>query len=109
MAIVVETGAATATGAAAESARLLTPEHNQCRELLLPEQTQSKRPWSSCSAMTRRTHGIIEWYDKTCIKVNRTEGPNLMIYKPSIKYLYKEGEQRFVVGTFSVTIVTSFR
>ena len=36
--------------------------------------------------------GTVEWYDRTCIKVNRTGSPNLMIYKPSIKYLYKEGE-----------------
>ena len=37
-------------------------------------------------------HGCIEWYDRTCIKVNRNGAPNLMIYKPSIKYMYKEGE-----------------
>ena len=37
--------------------------------------------------------GVIEWYDKTCIKVNRSNGQsNLMIYKPAIKYMYKEGE-----------------
>ena len=39
-------------------------------------------------------HGWIEWYDKTCIKVNRTGAPNVMIYKPSIKYIYKEAEGR---------------
>ena len=39
-------------------------------------------------------HGIIEWYDRACIKVNRTGAPNLMIYKPSIKYIYKEAEGR---------------
>jgi len=33
--------------------------------------------------------GNIEWYDKLCLKVNRDEGPNLLIYKPSIKYMYK--------------------
>ena len=38
-------------------------------------------------------HGIIEWYDRSCLKVNRLDGPNLMIYKPSIKYMYKEGEE----------------
>src|SRR6266700_8315662 len=38
-------------------------------------------------------HGIIEWYDRTCLKLNRMDGPNLMIYKPSIKYMYKEGEE----------------
>ena len=34
-------------------------------------------------------HGVIEWYDKCCLKVNRTEGPNILLYKPSIKYMYK--------------------
>ena len=37
-------------------------------------------------------HGVIEWYDRSCMKLNRTDGPNLMIYKPSIKYMFKEGE-----------------
>jgi len=36
--------------------------------------------------------GIIEWYDKNCIKLNRSGAPNLMIYKPAIKYMFKEGE-----------------
>ena len=35
---------------------------------------------------------IIEWYDKYCLKVNRTGAANLLIYKPSIKYMYKESE-----------------
>ena len=39
-------------------------------------------------------HGIIEWYDKDCIKVNREAGPNLLIPKHSIKYLYKENEEK---------------
>ena len=39
-------------------------------------------------------HGFIEWYDRSCLKLNRLDGPNLMIYKPSIKYMYKEGEAR---------------
>ena len=35
-------------------------------------------------------HGTIEWYDKCCLKVNRTGEPNLLLYKPAIKYMYKE-------------------
>jgi len=27
-------------------------------------------------------HGYIEWYDKHCIKLNRSGAANLMIYKP---------------------------
>jgi host factor-I protein len=36
--------------------------------------------------------GWIEWYDKTCIKLNRTDAPNLLLFKHSIKYLFKEEE-----------------
>ena len=36
--------------------------------------------------------GVIEWYDRTCVKVHRTGEPNLLLYKSSIKYLYKENE-----------------
>lgn len=33
--------------------------------------------------------GYIEWYDRHCIKLNRNGHPNLLIYKSSIKYIYK--------------------
>jgi len=35
------------------------------------------------------TDGYIEWYDRNCIKLNRIADPNLLIYKRSIKYIYK--------------------
>lgn len=34
--------------------------------------------------------GIIEWYDKNSIKLHRDEGPNLLILKHNIKYMYKD-------------------
>jgi len=34
--------------------------------------------------------GVIEWYDRDCIKINREVEPNLMIPKRVIKYIYKE-------------------
>jgi sRNA-binding regulator protein Hfq len=37
--------------------------------------------------------GWIEWYDKSCLKLNRDPGPNLLIPKASIKYLFKQGEE----------------
>jgi sRNA-binding regulator protein Hfq len=38
-------------------------------------------------------HGIIEWYDKCCLKVTCSSSPNLMIYKPAIKYMFKAEER----------------
>ena len=37
-------------------------------------------------------HGVIEWYDKTCVKVNRENAPNLLVNKHCIKYMYKADE-----------------
>ena len=42
----------------------------------------------------RSSNGIIEWYDRHCIKVNRETEPNLLIPKHSIKYMYKEHESK---------------
>jgi len=36
--------------------------------------------------------GWIEWYDKTCIKLNRTDAPNLLLFKHAIKFMFKEEE-----------------
>jgi host factor-I protein len=36
--------------------------------------------------------GWIEWYDKTCIKLNRNDAPNLLLYKHAIKFMFKEEE-----------------
>lgn len=40
-----------------------------------------------------KLYGFIEWYDKNCIKLNRVDEPNLLIFKHSIKYLYKDLEK----------------
>ena len=36
--------------------------------------------------------GYVEWYDRNCIKLNREGAPNLLIYKSSIRCIYKVGE-----------------
>ncbi|MBU4203126.1 MAG: RNA chaperone Hfq, partial [Acidobacteria bacterium] len=33
--------------------------------------------------------GVIEWYDRNCIKLNREKDPNLLVYKRNIKYIHK--------------------
>jgi len=35
-------------------------------------------------------HGTIEWYDRDCIKITRSGQSNILLYKPSIKYIYKD-------------------
>ena len=38
--------------------------------------------------------GWIEWYDKNCLKLNRTDAPNLLLFKHSVKFMFKEEELR---------------
>ena len=50
---------------------------------------QSKTPMSIVLRDGEILKGVIEWYDKTCLKVNREGEPNLLVYKSNIKYMYK--------------------
>ena len=42
--------------------------------------------------MARKSTAISSGTTRHCIKLNRTGAANLMIYKPAIKYMFKEGE-----------------
>ncbi len=33
--------------------------------------------------------GTIEWYDRSALKVNRKDAPNILLLKHNIKYMYK--------------------
>ncbi|HEY7352844.1 MAG TPA: RNA chaperone Hfq [Terriglobales bacterium] len=70
------------------------PEQTNAENFYFQKQMQSKTPMVIVLTDGEEVHGWIEWYDRACIKVNRTGAPNVMIYKPSIKYIYKEGENR---------------
>jgi len=37
--------------------------------------------------------GIIKWYDRTAIKIVQHDGPEIMLPKASIKYVYKEDKE----------------
>jgi len=67
-------------------------EQTNAENFYYQKQMQSKTPMVIVLRDGEEIHGLIEWYDKSCLKVNRNGEPNLMIYKPSIKYMYKEGE-----------------
>lgn len=70
------------------------PEQTNAENFYYQKQMQSKTPMVIVLSDGEEIHGVIEWYDRACIKVNRIGASNLMIYKPSIKYMYKEGEAR---------------
>ena len=68
------------------------PEQTHAENFYYQKQMQGKTPMVLVLQDGEEVHGVIEWYDKYCLKVNRIGAANLLIYKPSIKYMYKESE-----------------
>lgn len=65
------------------------PEQTNAENFYYLKQMQTKTPMVVVMEDGETITGIIEWYDKICLKVNREDGPNLLIYKNHIKYMYK--------------------
>ncbi len=77
---------------AAPAKKAAPTEQTNAENFYYQKQMQSKTPMVIVLRDGEEVHGYIEWYDKNCIKLNRSGAANLMIYKPAIKYMFKEGE-----------------
>ena len=65
------------------------PDQTNAENFYYLKQMQSKTPMNIVLKDGEQLKGIIEWYDKTCLKVNREGAPNLLVYKSNIKYMHK--------------------
>jgi sRNA-binding regulator protein Hfq len=72
--------------------KVAPPEQTHAENFYYQKQMQTKTPMVVVTIDGEELHGVIEWYDRSCIKLNRASGGNLLVYKASIKYMYKEGE-----------------
>ncbi len=68
------------------------PEQTNAEAFYYLKQMNSKTPMVVVLKDGGELRGVIEWYDRTCIKVNRQGAPNLMVMKDCIKYMYKAEE-----------------
>ena len=68
------------------------PELTHAENFYWVKQMQARTPMTIVLMDGEVLRGTVEWYDRDCIKLTRTGNPNLLIFKQSIKYLYKEGE-----------------
>lgn len=77
------------------SRKAIPAEQTNAENFYYQKQMQTRTPMVIVLQDGEELHGVIEWYDKHCIKLTRESGhPNLMIYKPAIKYMFKEDEGR---------------
>lgn len=77
-----------------QPARTTPPEATNAENFYYLKQMNSKTPMVIVLTDGEEVRGWIEWYDRTCLKVNREGAPNLLIQKHCIKYLFKQEELR---------------
>ena len=75
------------------------PEQTHAENFYFVKQMQARTPVAVVLNDGEVLRGTVEWYDRDCIKLTRFGSPNLLIYKHSIKYVYKEGEEAALGGT----------
>ena len=66
------------------------PDNTNAENFYYLKQMNSKTPMVIVMTDGEEIRGWIEWYDKSCLKVNREGAPNLLIQKRCIKYLFKQ-------------------
>lgn len=68
-------------------------EQTHAENFYYQKQMQGQTPMVVVTRAGETLHGVIEWYDKACIKLTRSGSQsNLLIYKSAIRYMYKEAE-----------------
>lgn len=71
----------------------IPPDQTNAENFYYIKQMNSKTLMSIVLTDGEILKGVIEWYDKNSIKVNREGAPNLLVYKACIKYMYKSEEE----------------
>jgi host factor-I protein len=77
-----------ANGGASQK-KIVPPEQTNAENFYYVKQMQGKTPMVIVLQDGETIEGTIEWYDKSCLKIHRDNGPNVLLYKPCIKYMYK--------------------
>ena len=72
--------------------RMAAPDQTHAENFYYQKQMQSKTPVVVVLKDGEQLQGLIEWYDKYCIKLTRNGGGALVVYKPAIRYIFKAGE-----------------
>lgn len=65
------------------------PEQTNAEQFYYSKQMQGKTHMIVMLTDGEQIEGVIEWYDRDCLKLNRIGAPNLLLYKHCIKYMYK--------------------
>jgi host factor-I protein len=65
------------------------PDQTNAEQFYYSKQMQGKTRMMVVLTDGEKLEGVIEWYDRDCLKLNREGDPNLLLFKHCIKYMYK--------------------
>ncbi|MDQ2844605.1 MAG: hypothetical protein M3Y72_26875 [Acidobacteriota bacterium] len=65
------------------------PDQTNAEQFYYSKQMQGKTHMILMLTDGEQLEGVIEWYDRDCLKLNRIGAPNLLLFKRCIKYMYK--------------------
>jgi host factor-I protein len=69
-------------------------EQTNAENFYYVKQIQNKTPMVVVLMDGENVRGVIDWYDRNSIKLNRYPEPSLLVPKHYIKYMYKENEDK---------------
>jgi sRNA-binding regulator protein Hfq len=92
-------GGAGNSGGPAPRKKPAPAEQTHAENFYYVKQMQSRAPIAVVLTDGETLRGTLEWYDHECIKLTRYGSPNLLIFKHSIKFIYKDGEEAAQGGT----------
>lgn len=70
------------------------PDQTNAENFYYIKQMQARTPMIVVLDTGEKIKGVIEWYDRNCIKVHRANEPNLLIMKSCVRYMYKQNEAK---------------
>lgn len=72
--------------------RPVPPDATSAEAFYYLKQMNAKTPMVVMLDNGEELRGIIEWYDRNCIKLHRQGAPNLLLMKRAIRYMFKADE-----------------
>jgi host factor-I protein len=76
-----------------QNRKRVPPEQTHAESFYYKKQMDNKTKMVLVLQDGEELRGTIEWYDRNCIKLHRSSGPNLLVLKHNVKYIFKSDEE----------------
>ena len=80
-------------GSSDQNRKRVPPEQTHAESFYYKKQMDNKTKMVLVLQDGEELRGTIEWYDRNCIKLHRASGPNLLVLKHNVKYIFKSDEE----------------